>query len=64
MHSFMNSPIVMLAIILVIVLLPITKILQRTGHSPWWGLLLFIPPLNLIGLWVLAFVRWPAVNTK
>jgi len=28
----------------------------------WWTILAFIPLLNLIGLWVLAFARWPAVD--
>ena len=39
---------------------PIVKILQRTGHSPWWTILAFIPLLNLLALWIFAYARWPA----
>jgi hypothetical protein len=39
--------------------IPAGIISRRTGHSPWWGLLCLIPVAGLVGLWVLAFVRWP-----
>jgi hypothetical protein len=32
---------------------------RRTGHHPAWTLVLLVPFLGLIGLWVLAFKRWP-----
>jgi membrane associated rhomboid family serine protease len=38
---------------------PVTRILMRLGYSAWWVIIAFIPLANLIGLWVLAFVRWP-----
>ena len=38
---------------------PIARILNRLGYSGWWTIVAFITPLNLIGLWVLAFKRWP-----
>jgi hypothetical protein len=42
---------------------PMTKILRRTGYSGWWVLLLFVPLGNVVGLWCLAFARWPALET-
>jgi hypothetical protein len=33
-------------------------VLKRTGHSPWWALLCFIPVAALLGLWVMAFTAW------
>jgi len=33
--------------------------LKRAGFSPWWALLCFFPIFAVIGLWVLAFSRWP-----
>jgi len=63
MNTFLGSPLVMLLIILPIVLVPFWRIVKRTGHSGWWSLLAFIPLGNLIGLWLLAFVQWPAVDT-
>jgi len=38
---------------------PVANILHRAGRSRWWTILVFIPLLNLIGLWVFAFTRWP-----
>ena len=30
------------------------------GRSRWWTILAFVPLVNLIGLWVFAFTRWPS----
>jgi hypothetical protein len=40
--------------------IPAGIVLKRTGHSPWWALLCFIPIAALLGLWVLAFTSWTA----
>ena len=47
---------VLLAAIFVV---PAMKILRRIGMAPGWGLLAAVPFLNIIMLWVLAFMRWP-----
>ena len=62
MNTLLSSPLVMLFLILAIVLVPAWRILKRTGYSGWWSLLVFIPFVNLCSLWLLAFVRWPALN--
>jgi hypothetical protein len=41
---------------------PAVRILRRLGYSGWWAIVAPISPLNLIGIWVLAYVRWPAVD--
>lgn len=51
---------VILAIFSLLFLIPTFRVIQRTGHSGWWCLLSFVPFLNWIGLWVFAYVRWPA----
>ncbi|MEQ8371105.1 MAG: hypothetical protein RIE31_00850 [Alphaproteobacteria bacterium] len=38
------------------------RILQKAGLSGWWALLTLVPPLGVVGVWVFAFVRWPAVD--
>jgi hypothetical protein len=44
-------------------LVMIARIVQRTGRSGWWCLLVFTgPPGILFGLWVLAYRRWPAID--
>jgi hypothetical protein len=30
------------------------------GRRRWWTILAFVPLVNLIGLWVFAFTRWPS----
>jgi uncharacterized membrane protein YhaH (DUF805 family) len=51
-----------LIIISLTLLIPIQRILHRTGHSRWWCLLGIVPLANVIGLWLLAFIRWPSVD--
>ena len=53
--------IVMPLLFILLVGIPVANILNRAGRSRWWTILAFIPFLNLIGLWVFAFTRWPKV---
>ena len=46
-------------VMVAIVLYPLGRILKRIGLSPFWSLLVFVPFINLISLWVLAFSEWP-----
>jgi hypothetical protein len=41
---------------------PVVKIVRRTGHSGWWVVLWFIPIIGLAAPWILAYVRWPALE--
>jgi hypothetical protein len=41
------------------VIYPVGRILGRIGFSPLWSILMFIPVVNLIALWILAFTEWP-----
>ena len=50
---------VMPLLFIVLVGIPVANILNRAGRSRWWTILAFIPFLNLIGLWLFAFTRWP-----
>jgi hypothetical protein len=49
-------------LLLILVGVPIARVVHRSGHSRWWTIIAFIPLLNLIGLWVFAFARWPTVD--
>ena len=39
-------------------------VLVRAGRSPLWSVLLLIPVVQLVALWVFAFVRWPSVDKQ
>jgi hypothetical protein len=55
-------PILIPLLAIILVGIPVSSILHRAGRSRWWTVLAFIPLINLIGLWVFAFSRWPAVD--
>ena len=44
---------------LILVVYPTGRVLSRIGFSGWWALLAFIPIVNVIALWVVAFGDWP-----
>lgn len=52
--------IIVLSVISVVV--PAWRILGRLGISPLWSLLYFLPFGGLVGVWVLAYARWPATH--
>ena len=49
----------LIASIAIAAVIPVVKILHRLGYSGWWAVLAPISPLNIIGLWVPAYARWP-----
>ena len=51
--------IVIIVIIAILAIVPSVIVLRRLGFSPWWAIVAPISPLNIIGLWVIAFVKWP-----
>jgi len=63
MSSFSIWHWVIILVYLAVLLIPATKILQRTGYSAAWALVLLIPVVNLIAYWVFAFKEWP-INRK
>jgi hypothetical protein len=46
------------------IVIPMAKILQRTGFSTWWILLIFVPIVNVIALWFLAFGKWTGARRR
>ena len=51
-------------IMVAVVLYPAGRILNRLGLSPFWSVLIFVPLVNVISLWILAFIDWPASTIK
>jgi hypothetical protein len=46
----------------VLVLVPLAKILGRMGFYRGYCLLYFVPFGSLIGWWVVAYRKWPAID--
>jgi uncharacterized membrane protein YhaH (DUF805 family) len=40
------------------------RISRKAGFSGWWSLLMFVPLVNIVLVWVFAFVNWPAETSK
>jgi hypothetical protein len=49
----------MFIVMVVVILYPVGRILARIGISPFWSIVALIPFVNLIALWLLAFIEWP-----
>jgi hypothetical protein len=49
------------ALISIIVLIPYWFIFKKAGFSPFLALLMFLPLVNIVLLYVLAFSRWNVV---
>lgn len=45
----------------VIIIIPYWFIWKKAGFSPWLSLLMFIPMVNFVMLYVLAFAEWKVV---
>ena len=48
------NQLIILGVVLLLFAIPTGMLLKRSGRSPLWALLCFVPALALIGLWVLA----------
>jgi hypothetical protein len=59
---FWLMPVIMPLLALIVIGVPVSNILHRAGRSRWWLLIAIIPLINLIGLWLFAFTRWPAID--
>ena len=54
-----TRPVVVLLVSLFLLLVPVAKLLRRTGHHPVWCLFAILPGLNLLAFWFFAFKPWP-----
>jgi O-antigen ligase len=51
-----------LILFLVLLGVPFWRIVKRTGLPPALSLLCFVPVVNVIFVWVFAFMEWPALK--
>ncbi len=41
-----------------------SKILEKAGIDKIWVLVLLIPIVNIVMLWIFAFIDWPGLKNK
>jgi hypothetical protein len=58
------SFVMMVGVTLFVFLVPIIKLLRRTGHHAFSCLLAVVPRLNFIAFWIFAFKPWPTDRTS
>lgn len=51
-------------LLLVIFVIPAWRVVAKAGFNGAWSLLLLIPFVNLIAIWVFAFMRWPVAHPR
>ena len=59
MNDQMQHLLVVSGLIELVFAIPAGLILKRIGYSAWWALLCFVPIAALLGIWLVAFVKWP-----
>ncbi len=60
--STQTLAVVVLLIYAVVIVFPCWRIIARTGLPGALGILAIVPVANLVLIWVLAFVDWPALK--
>jgi len=55
--GFTESIVIIVAVF--VILLPLWKICSKAGFNPWLSLLFFVPLVNILLLYYLAFAHWP-----
>jgi hypothetical protein len=43
---------------------PAARIAARLGFSPWLGVLVVVPLVNVLLLWFVAYSKWPHPDAK
>ena len=59
MRFFTPAQLALAVVLAILAITPSVIILRRLGYSGWWAIFAAISPLNILGLWILAFVKWP-----
>jgi len=59
LRFFTPAQLALAVVLATLAIIPSVMILRRLGYSVWWAILAAVSPINIIGLWVLAMVRWP-----
>jgi hypothetical protein len=57
--AFSISHWAIVGVVLFVLGYPASRVLKRIGFSRWWVVVALIPYVNVVGLWILAFVKWP-----
>ena len=57
-------PLLSLILLILLELIPVARILRRAGFRRIWCIIAVLPMVNVVGLWMFALRRWPALLTR
>jgi hypothetical protein len=52
----------LLIILAVLTVLIFGPIVRKAGFSRWLSLLLLVPIVNIVFIWIFAFIKWPSID--
>ena len=55
--------VILFIVVLVLFIVPYLlygPVAAKAGFSKWWAALMFVPVVNIVLVWVLAYIDWPA----
>jgi len=64
LESLGTTELIVILFYATIFIIPLWRICQKAGHPGWYSLVVFIPLLNIIALYLLAFTKWPIEREK
>ena len=53
-----------IAVLLVVFLWPMWRIFAKAGFPGWYALGLFVPIVNVLAMFYLAYAEWPALSAQ
>ncbi len=59
-----QAELLLLILYLIFLVFPFWKIFEKTGFPGWYSIFMILPPLYLIGIFYLAYSKWPIHKTK
>jgi hypothetical protein len=62
MGTIGSSELILILFIFGIIIIPFWKIFQKAGFSPLLSLLIFVPGINILAIFYLAFAEWPSLK--
>jgi hypothetical protein len=48
--------------IVIVLVIPFWFIFKKAGYNPWFCLLMFLPLINILAIYFVAFAKWPVVK--
>lgn len=55
---------IVVVFVVILIVFPCWKIFGKAGFSPWLGVLMLVPVVNVAMIFFLAFAEWPCLRDR